>query len=63
MPVGKPKRVWSLCCVAELIIVPAYPVSDRRVLCSACGKENVNDHKYSHANLFDAGTYWKKNSK
>ena len=37
-PVGKPKRTHSICCEAELIITPAYPVRDRVVRCSACGR-------------------------
>jgi hypothetical protein len=43
-PVGKPKRTHSVCCEAELIITPAYPVRDRVVRCSACGRRNENDY-------------------
>jgi hypothetical protein len=43
-PVGKPKRTHSVCCDAELIIVPAYPVLDRVVRCGSCGKRNENEY-------------------
>ena len=44
LSVGKPKRTYSLCCEAELIITPAYPVSERVVRCGSCGKRNTNAH-------------------
>ena len=43
-PVGKPKRTYSLCCEAELIITPAYPVKDRVVRCVSCGRRNETEY-------------------
>ena len=51
MSVGKPKRTYSLCCEAELIITPAYPTRERVVRCGSCGKPNRDDHVDALENL------------
>ena len=32
------RRTHPICCEAELIITPAFPIKERQIVCCHCGK-------------------------